>query len=186
VAGCTQKNVASAIGLERQAPDEFQVVRRAPLELPPNYNLRPPAPGAPRPQEGTPSQGARAALVGSVPAVASGSAGAPAPGTGEGALVASLAGGQTDPEIRTLLAAESAQLDRGDSRFLFGDFFNVLDSSTPGTPIDATDEAARLRQEGVVPLRRPTLSASAPVPVEPGASESPPSRLSIRTGSGPL
>ena len=35
------------LGLNKRAPDEFAVVPRAPLVLPPNYDLRPPEPGAP-------------------------------------------------------------------------------------------------------------------------------------------
>ena len=30
------------LGLEKQSPDEFRVVSRAPLTLPPDYSLRPP------------------------------------------------------------------------------------------------------------------------------------------------
>lgn len=35
----------------KKAPDEFAVVKRAPLEMPPNYELATPKPGAKRPQE---------------------------------------------------------------------------------------------------------------------------------------
>ena len=34
-------------GLTKQSPDEFAVVTKAPLIIPPNFNLHPPAPGAP-------------------------------------------------------------------------------------------------------------------------------------------
>lgn len=50
--GCDK--VRDQLGLTKNPPDEFRVVSRAPLSLPPNYQLRPPAPGAERPQEGTP------------------------------------------------------------------------------------------------------------------------------------
>jgi hypothetical protein len=40
-----------AIGIERTSPDEFAVESRAPLTIPPDFALRPPAPGAGRPQE---------------------------------------------------------------------------------------------------------------------------------------
>lgn len=53
-----------AIGLERTVPDEFAVAAPAPLALPPDFNLRPPAPGSSRLQEMTPAQQARAALMG--------------------------------------------------------------------------------------------------------------------------
>jgi hypothetical protein len=39
------------IGLDPTMPDEFAVDSRAPLTIPPDFNLRPPEPGAPRPQE---------------------------------------------------------------------------------------------------------------------------------------
>ena len=50
------------LGLTKQVPDEFAVVTKAPLTMPPDYNLRPPTPGAARPQEKTPSEVARRAL----------------------------------------------------------------------------------------------------------------------------
>jgi hypothetical protein len=53
-----------ALGIDKSIPDEFAVVRRAPLVMPPNFNLRPPAPGSERPQEGTSSEQAFSALVG--------------------------------------------------------------------------------------------------------------------------
>ena len=49
ISGCT--DLKKAIGLEKSAPDEFAVESRAPLEMPPDFDLRPPQPGAPRPQE---------------------------------------------------------------------------------------------------------------------------------------
>jgi hypothetical protein len=49
----------------KRAPDEFAVVRRAPLIVPPDFDLRPPDPGAPRPNIGTTADQARVALTGS-------------------------------------------------------------------------------------------------------------------------
>lgn len=34
------------LGVNRRAPDEFKVVSRPPLSIPPDFNLRPPEPGA--------------------------------------------------------------------------------------------------------------------------------------------
>ena len=45
-------------------PDEFRVVRKAPLTVPPEYNLRPPSPGSARPQELSPEAQARVAVFG--------------------------------------------------------------------------------------------------------------------------
>ena len=50
--------------LGRERPDEFAVQRQAPLVVPPDFSLTPPAPGAPRPAEGTAAQQALDALFG--------------------------------------------------------------------------------------------------------------------------
>lgn len=45
-------------------PDEFAVARAAPLVIPPDFSLVPPAPGAPRPQDGTSQNQALDAMFG--------------------------------------------------------------------------------------------------------------------------
>ena len=50
--------------LSRDRPDEFAVQRQAPLVVPPDFQLIPPQPGAPRPAEGTAAQQALEALFG--------------------------------------------------------------------------------------------------------------------------
>ena len=59
LAGCGTTNL-----FDRERPDEFAVQRQAPLVVPPDFNLTPPAPGAPRPADGTASQQALEALFG--------------------------------------------------------------------------------------------------------------------------
>src|SRR5208283_5335621 len=49
IAGCG--DFKKTIGLEQTLPDEFAVESRAPLTIPPDFDLRPPQPGASRPQE---------------------------------------------------------------------------------------------------------------------------------------
>lgn len=43
----------SSLAGERRTPDEFKVVTKAPLSVPPEYALRPPAPGQAQPAEVT-------------------------------------------------------------------------------------------------------------------------------------
>ena len=45
-------------------PDEFRLISHRPLVVPPEYGLRPPVPGQPRPQELQPETAARTALLG--------------------------------------------------------------------------------------------------------------------------
>jgi len=51
-------------GYDRARPDEFAVARAAPLVIPPDFALVPPRPGAPRPQDTSPSAQALDALFG--------------------------------------------------------------------------------------------------------------------------
>ncbi len=48
----------------RSRPDEFAVQRQAPLVVPPDFALTPPAPGAPRPVDSSTAQQAQDALFG--------------------------------------------------------------------------------------------------------------------------
>lgn len=59
LAGCSSGGL-----LSRERPDEFAVQRQAPLVVPPDFALVPPAPGAPRPTEGTAAQQALDVLFG--------------------------------------------------------------------------------------------------------------------------
>ena len=67
VAGCGDKS-GNILGFEKTAPDEFAVVKRAPLTLPPNYGLRPPRPGAVRPQAVSPRDEAQKSVIGATAA----------------------------------------------------------------------------------------------------------------------
>ena len=62
--GCARAK--QELGLVRREPDEFAVVKRAPLEIPPNLEqvtaLPAPQPGRARPQETSPEVAAQAAL----------------------------------------------------------------------------------------------------------------------------
>jgi hypothetical protein len=55
--GCSDFRVA--LGMDRIGPDEFAVESRAPLTIPPDFDLRPPQPGAARPQDATSAERAR-------------------------------------------------------------------------------------------------------------------------------
>src|SRR5579864_3661690 len=57
LAGCG--NFRQIVGLDQVGPDEFAVESRAPLTIPPEFDLRPPQPGAPRPQEASSADKAR-------------------------------------------------------------------------------------------------------------------------------
>ena len=49
VSACSGSTVKDTLGIERKSPDEFRVVSRPPLYIPPQFNLRPPEAGAQSP-----------------------------------------------------------------------------------------------------------------------------------------
>ena len=100
-------SIRRSAGLTKQPPDEFAVVTKAPLIIPPNFNLRPPAPGAPPLNQEDPTGSAAAALFnGSDPAtVAAGMS--PTLTLGERMLLANARAQNVDPAIRAELEADS-------------------------------------------------------------------------------
>jgi hypothetical protein len=60
LSACT--NFKQMVGIEPTSPDEFAVESRAPLTVPPDFDLRPPAPGASRPQETSTADKARGVI----------------------------------------------------------------------------------------------------------------------------
>src|SRR3954462_3350239 len=98
LSGCTA--LRRAAGLQKKSPDEFAVTTKAPLVIPPDFNLRPPTPGAPPSNARDPSTNAEIALFSNADTqvVASG-----LPGTytmGERMLLANAKAQNSDPAIR--------------------------------------------------------------------------------------
>lgn len=143
------------LGLEKKAPDEFQVVKRAPLELPPAYTLRPPAPGAPRPQEQETVEQARQTVFGEkAQAVQT------APTTSEGALLQQAGASQIDPGIRNRVDQESAELVN-EEQPVIDKLLNIGSDAEPhSTVVDAEKEAERLRENQV--QGKPVTSGETP------------------------
>jgi hypothetical protein len=146
-----------AIGWDKTSPDEFRVVSRAPLTLPPDFGLRPPAPGQARPQELQPQEAARAAVFGTQSpgrlAAAEGSPGAQT-------LVARMGGGNVDPNIREQIDRESAQLAGADRSFVDRLIFWQQRDPAQGQELDAQRESQRLREASAT--GRPAADGAVP------------------------
>lgn len=107
VAGC--HTVSDAISPGKAAPDEFRVVTKAPLVVPPDYALRPPAPGEPRPQELQPESQAEVALMGQRDAALRDDA--------ERMFVAKAGADKADPLIRYVMDDEFGDIAHKDKSF---------------------------------------------------------------------
>lgn len=153
--GCS--GAREAIGLDkRKPPDEFQVTTRQPLSLPPNYQLRPPQPGA-APLETAVTEQAKQTVFGKdqQPQLAKGmSAGgkgdaAAVPGfqrrtPGEQALLGKAGAASADPNIRILVDRDSQQIADA-NKTLIDDLLFWRKDAEPGVIIDANKEADRLK-----------------------------------------
>ena len=154
LAACSQGSVQNALGMGKRSPDEFAVVSRAPLILPPDFGLRPPAPGESRPGVDTPGERARQTLTGgelqqpAVPGQEVVSAAfderGEAVSSGERALLAEATTVPVDPDIRRKIAEENMQLAQVEDE-LFTRLVKWREPSTLEVAIDPAAETERLR-----------------------------------------
>ncbi|MFN3520900.1 MAG: DUF3035 domain-containing protein [Phenylobacterium sp.] len=144
--GC--QSTRQALGMTKVTPDEFRIVTKAPLVVPPDYALRPPAPGEPRPQELQPESAARVALLGQRDAQSR--------SQGEQLLVAKAGADKADPLIRYVVDDEFGDVAHKDKSFADRVmFWREGDAPAPGAaaaaadnvpaPVDAETEAERLK-----------------------------------------
>jgi hypothetical protein len=142
LAGCG--STRAALGMTKVTPDEFRVVAKAPLVVPPDYALRPPAPGEPRPQELQPESAARNALLGQREAELR--------SDGEKLLVAKAGAEKADPLIRYVVDDEFGDVAHKEKNFADRVMFWRKDDKPAATagldnaqaPIDPEAEAERV------------------------------------------
>lgn len=148
--GCD--GVKKQLGLAKSQPDEFRVVSRAPLSLPPEFTLRPPQPGATRPQEGTTTQQARTAVFradGGQSDLLGAAAQADGRSRGEQALLSAAGALNSDSSIRDRVDSETAQINEDSTDFI-DDLVFWRQPEQPGVIVDAEAEAARLRENAAL------------------------------------
>ena len=141
-------SIRQGVGLSKVVPDEFVTVSTAPLTVPPEYGLRPPAPGQPRPQELAPESAARQILLGQRQAITR--------TPGEQGLVAQAGADQADPLARYVIDDEFGDIAHKDESWANRVMFWRKDDASTQAPtvrqtaegqktIDASTEAARLQ-----------------------------------------
>jgi hypothetical protein len=150
LAGCS--DVADSLGLGRNPPDEFAVVDRPPLAMPPDFELRPPRPGAPRPQDVNTSKKASTMLFGPNAKVANTSdrnflaAGeGESSSDGEKALLDSAGASRAEPTIRDIVDREASQKVVG-NRHLVDELLWWRKEDSSATTVNATAEAERIKE----------------------------------------
>ena len=154
LAGC--QSTQKALGMSKVTPDEFRVVTKAPLVVPPDYALRPPAPGEPRPQELQPESAARNALLGAREAEQR--------SDGEKLLVSKAGADKADPLVRYVVDDEFGDIAHKDRSFADRVMFWKKDAKPAETagldnataPVNADAEKERIAK----------LTANKPVTIQ--------------------
>jgi len=168
-------NPRKALGLDKHVPDEFSVVERAPLSLPPDYDLRPPEPGKDRPQEKNPTDQARQAVFGNSDtgnslagtgfslsgfgSTSTDTPSAPRETAGEELLMKSAGADQATPDIRQIVNRESSVLAQ-ESKSFTDELVFWRKPDQPGTVVDAEKEAKRIRNNQA--LGKPVTDGETP------------------------
>lgn len=148
-------------GFNKTAPDEFQVVRRAPLALPPDYTLRVPQPGKPRPQERSATDTARSILTSDRTRPQAASRPIEAVSPGAQALLRRAGAELADPDIRRTVDRETTVFIEENDSFIDNLIFWQEDRGQTAVEVNPAAEARRIRDNQA--LGRPINEGEVPV-----------------------
>ena len=158
--GCEEAR--RALGQEKSAPDEFAVYSRAPLSLPPDYGLRPPAPGTARPQSVNPRDNAERAILGKASTEPGQSTGVAPADASPGLLILLRQTGalNADPGIRAAVNQETTGLTE-DSRSMAERLIFWGKTKEYSTAVDPQKESRRISENQA--LGRPITEGETPI-----------------------
>jgi DUF3035 family protein len=143
--GCD--SIRDAAGVTKSPPDEFAVVTKAPLVIPPDFNLRPPNPGAAPTNQSSPTDSAQAALFGQDDPAAVAAALPNTFSPGEKTLLADSGGATADHGIRAQIAADAKAMSTANDSFTDELLFRSGPNPDAGHPVNADAEHDRLVAE---------------------------------------
>jgi hypothetical protein len=138
--GC--QSIREAAGITKEPPDEFAVVTKAPLVIPPDFNLKPPKPGASPSNQVSPTASAQVALYGDDPTVIA----ATMPKTysdAEKDFLIKTGAATADHSVRQQISAENKQMEASDESFTDKVLFRGPEPDQ-GKPVDADAETQRI------------------------------------------
>ncbi|MBV9330478.1 MAG: DUF3035 domain-containing protein [Alphaproteobacteria bacterium] len=168
LAGCD--TIRAATGADKQPPDEFAVLTKAPLIIPPDYNLHPPKPGAAPANQTEPTQSAEQALFGA-DAVNAASAMPGNESPGEKLLLANAGAQNADPAIRQDLATDrNHALQSSSDDFTDAILFWQKPDKDEGLNADAEVKSASSQDAAKPAASSPPVSPAAPADSNPPAT----------------
>ena len=157
------QSTSNALGLRKDAPNEFNILTNAPLVVPPEYNLRPPAPNEAGLYNNYSQRAAREALIGNVDPAE--------PTRGEQVFIALAGGTRADQEIRIKLDGQNSVERKTESfsdRILY--FRDGARRDAQGNPVPLDSEGERTRLEGI---ERVTGGGEVSITRKPGRAKLP-------------
>jgi hypothetical protein len=162
--GCD--TIREAAGITKEPPDEFAVVTKAPLVIPPEFNLKPPKPGASPTNQASATASAQEALYGDDPTVLA--AGMPKTYSEvEKQFLIKTGGATADHSVRQQIEAENKQMEASDETFTDKVLFRTPEPDQ-GKSVDADAEAQRIGDA------KAQGKATTPPPADQPASEKKP------------
>lgn len=157
--GCS--SASKALGMKKTTPNEFNILTKPPLVVPPEYNLRPPRTGELNVEEKYATAAARRALLGEIDPAQ--------PSQGESLLIAKAGGNSADPAVRVIIDGQNSieRKSRGFAdRVIFWKDGQAM--GPDGTPLDPDTEARRLKAvnsaTGGAPVKIKRRPSSAKLP----------------------
>jgi len=138
---CGCSSIRSLAGMNKMPPDEFAVLTKAPLVIPPDFGLMPPKSGAAPTNQSDPTGVASSSLYGSN---LEGAGGRGSVSASEQYLIAKTGADKTDPKIREEIAADNTSLLAADDSFADSLMFWQEKKPDQGKAVDADAEAKRL------------------------------------------
>lgn len=141
LSGCN--SLKRELGVARNSPDEFTVVKRAPLTLPPDYALRPPADAEAAPPAAETADAARSALFGKEPSAA-------VKTSADGSFLQKAGAVGVSPDIRKTIDEENGYISLHNrtvaDKLIFWDDEAPSPDRAPASVVDAKGEAERLKK----------------------------------------
>ena len=142
LAGCSVDSVRETMGMGKQSPDEYLIVERPPLSVPPSYELRPPSASDLEAQYADLRKKAEEILIGST------SGGGEAMSESELAFLSDAGALNANSQIRRILDTEGGVRFVEDDRFVEELMFWTEQESSDFI-VDPVAEAERLRRNAL-------------------------------------
>ncbi len=144
--GCS--SAKDTLGIGRNTPDEFAIIKRAPLEIPPNLRSLPvPQVGVARPQEDTSEETAQKALFGERTIEKQKVITDTQTTQAEESLLQHAGANETQPNIRNIIDQETEIFATEEQAVI--DKILHKKKTIPGSTLDAREEVEKLKEKGI-------------------------------------